>query len=44
MFGDVTEEERVKERGNLKKYCELDTWAEVIIIKNLKEIVENNNI
>lgn len=43
-FGDVTEEERAKVRENLKKYCELDTWAEVIIIRKLKGIVENNNI
>ena len=43
-FGDVTEEERAKVRGNLEKYCELDTWAEVIIIRNLKEIVGNSNI
>ena len=38
-FGDVTEEERAKVRGNLEKYCELDTWAEVVIIRKLKEIV-----
>ena len=38
-FGDTTEEERAKVRGNLEKYCELDTWAEVVIIRNLKEIV-----
>ena len=34
-----SEEEKKKIRGNLLKYCELDTLAEVMIVEKLREIV-----
>lgn len=34
-YGDVSEEERLKVREALEKYCELDTLAEVEIVKGL---------
>ncbi len=34
-----TPEEIKKVRDALEKYCELDTWAEVIILEKLKEVV-----
>jgi hypothetical protein len=37
-YGDVEESERLKVREALEKYCELDTWAEVEIVKGLREI------
>ncbi|MBT7251978.1 DUF2779 domain-containing protein [archaeon] len=39
-YGDVEESERLKVREALEKYCELDTWAEVEIVKGLREISE----
>lgn len=36
---DVKEEERLKVREALEKYCELDTRAEVEIIERLKELI-----
>ncbi len=38
-YGDVPEKERLKVRKALEKYCELDTLAEVEIVRELgKEI------
>lgn len=37
-YGDVEEAERLKVREALEKYCELDTWAEVEIVKSLRGI------
>jgi len=37
---DVNDEDRLKVMAALEKYCELDTWAEVEIIKRLGEIVK----
>jgi len=39
-YRDVSEEERFRVRENLEKYCELDTLAEVEIIKGLRKIFE----
>ena len=39
-YGDVEDSERLKVREALEKYCELDTWAEVEIVKSLREITE----
>nr|MBT6606832.1 DUF2779 domain-containing protein [archaeon] len=39
-YGDVEDSERLKVREALEKYCELDTWAEVEIVKGLREISE----
>ena len=36
---DVSPEEVVKVREALEKYCELDTLAEVEILKGLREII-----
>lgn len=38
-YGSVSEEERLKVREALEKYCELDTFAEVEIVRELGEIV-----
>ena len=37
-YGDIEDSERLKVREALEKYCELDTLAEVEIIKSLREI------
>jgi len=37
-YDDVEDSERLKVREALEKYCELDTWAEVEIVKSLREI------
>ena len=37
-YGDVEDSERLKVRKALEKYCELDTWAEVEIVKGLQGI------
>jgi len=37
-FGDVDEEDRKRVREALEKYCELDTMAEVEIVKGLRKI------
>jgi len=40
MFGsDVSDEEKLKVREALEKYCELDTMAEIKIVEKLGEIV-----
>jgi hypothetical protein len=39
-YGDVEESERLKVREALEKYCELDTLAEVEIVKSLQEIIK----
>ena len=36
-YGDVDKSERLKVRKALEKYCELDTWAEVEIVKGLRK-------
>jgi len=36
-YGDVKNTERLKVREALEKYCELDTWAEVEIVKRLRK-------
>ncbi|MBT6690519.1 DUF2779 domain-containing protein [archaeon] len=41
-YGDVENSERLRVREDLEKYCELDTLAEVEIIKRLKEIITNS--
>jgi len=38
---NVSDEEKAKVREALEKYCELDTLAEVEIVKGLKEILES---
>ena len=38
-YGDVGEEERLKVRAALEKYCELDTLAEVEIVCTLRNII-----
>lgn len=38
---DVSDEERKKIRDALEKYCELDTLAEVEIVRGLREVAEN---
>ena len=35
----ATKEEIQKVREALEKYCELDTWAEVLILEELKGVV-----
>ena len=37
-YGDVDDSERLKVREALEKYCELDTLAEVEIIKTLNKV------
>jgi len=39
-YGDVGDSERLKVREALEKYCELDTLAEVEIVKGLRRITE----
>lgn len=39
-YGNVDEEDQIKVREALEKYCELDTLAEVKIIEGLMEIVK----
>ena len=43
-FGNVSEKEKVRVREALEKYCELDTMAEVEIVRKLNEIVKNRKI
>ena len=38
-FGDVSEEERARVRRDLEEYCKLDTWAEVMIVGELRKII-----
>ena len=38
---DLSEEEVKKIRDALETYCELDTWAEVKILEELRKIIEN---
>ncbi|MCD4771694.1 DUF2779 domain-containing protein [archaeon] len=38
-YGDVGEEERLRVREALERYCELDTLAEVEIVKNLNKVI-----
>lgn len=38
-YGNVSDEERLRVRQALEKYCKLDTLAEVEIVKALKEII-----
>ena len=38
-YGDVSDEERAKVREALEKYCELDTLAEVEIVRGLGEVL-----
>lgn len=40
-YGNVSDEEEQRIRKALEKYCELDTLAEVEILKSLKRICEN---
>jgi len=40
-YGDVDEEDRDKVMRALEKYCELDTWAEVEIVKTLGEVIKD---
>lgn len=40
-FGNVEKGERLKIRKALEKYCEMDTWAEVEIVKNLGKILKS---
>ena len=42
-LGDLSEEEQIKIRNNLLKYCELDTFAMVKIWQKLQEQVETIN-
>ena len=37
-FGDVPEEERVRVRGYLEKYCKMDTQAMIDILSQLMDI------
>jgi len=37
-YGDIEDSERLKVREALEKYCKMDTWAEVEIVKSLQEI------
>ncbi|MCG2720209.1 MAG: DUF2779 domain-containing protein [Nanoarchaeota archaeon] len=39
-YGTCIEEEKMKIRENLLKYCELDTLAEVMIVGELRELIE----
>lgn len=39
-YGEVEEAERLKVRKALEKYCELDTLAEIEIIKSLMEVIK----
>jgi len=41
-FGDVTEAERLKVRGQLERYCGLDTEGMVWIVDALRQIVGAN--
>ncbi|MCH7850770.1 MAG: DUF2779 domain-containing protein [Nanoarchaeota archaeon] len=41
-YGEVDEGERLKILEALEKYCEMDTMAEVVIVKELREIVKDN--
>ena len=45
MFGNVNEKEKEKIREDLEKYCALDTYACVLIVRKLREIcgVETKN-
>lgn len=38
-YSDVTSQERARVRGELEKYCELDTLAEVEIVEGLRKLV-----
>jgi len=38
-YTKCSNEERDKIRENLLKYCELDTFAEVMIVEKLKELI-----
>jgi len=38
-FEEVPIEEKVKIREALERYCELDTWAEIVLVEKLGEIV-----
>ena len=40
-FEDVPAKEKATIREALEKYCELDTYAEVILVDGLKELCEN---
>lgn len=42
-YEDVEDPERLKIRRSLEKYCELDTLAEVEIVKSLCEIIKNED-
>ena len=39
-YGSVSEEERNKVRAGLEKYCSLDTEGMILIVDNLREILE----
>ena len=39
-YGNVSDEERLKVRRALEKYCKLDTLAEVEIVKGLREVAK----
>ncbi len=43
-YGDVGEEERLRVREALERYCELDTLAEVEIVKGLREIEKGEKL
>jgi len=38
-FEEVPIEEKVKIREALERYCELDTWAEIVLVEKLGEMV-----
>jgi len=40
-YFDVEDSERLKIREALEKYCEMDTWAEVEIVKTLGEVIKD---
>ena len=39
-FEDTPAEEKAKIREHLERYCELDTWAEIVLVEGLREIVD----
>lgn len=40
VFADMPKEKVKEIRDALEKYCELDTWAEVLLVKTLKDIIK----
>ncbi|MFH1271082.1 MAG: DUF2779 domain-containing protein, partial [Nanoarchaeota archaeon] len=39
-FEDTPAEEKAKIREHLERYCELDTYAEILLVEGLEELVD----